>query len=137
MGLRRDLARAFVEIQMQAAVGGGEIDPAKRRLLWDVSSVFGVSRAELAQMEALLRGQLGGVRGGEQISLESAYHSLGVATDAENSVIKTAYRRLMSQHHPDKLVAKGLPESMMTIAEQKTREIRAAYDRIKEHRQIK
>ncbi|MYK68382.1 MAG: co-chaperone DjlA, partial [Gammaproteobacteria bacterium] len=37
-------------------------------------------------------------------------------------------------HHPDQLVAKGLPEEMMKIATQRTHEIRQAYERIKEHR---
>ena len=49
-------------------------------------------------------------------------------TDKE---IKRAYRRLLSQHHPDKLVAKGLPEEMMTIAKEKTQEIISAYELIK------
>jgi DnaJ like chaperone protein len=40
----------------------------------------------------------------------------------------------MNQHHPDKLVAKGLPEEMMKLAAQKTDEIRKAYERIKEVR---
>ena len=48
--------------------------------------------------------------------------------------MKRAYRRLMSQHHPDKLVAKGLPEEMMKMAAQKTDEIRKAYERVKETR---
>jgi hypothetical protein len=47
------------------------------------------------------------------------------ASDAE---VKLAYRRLMNQHHPDKLRARGMPESMIPIAEAKTREIRAAWD---------
>jgi DnaJ like chaperone protein len=37
----------------------------------------------------------------------------------------------MNQHHPDKMVAKGLPEEMMKLAQQKTIEIRQAYDQIK------
>ena len=48
--------------------------------------------------------------------------------------MKKAYRRLISQHHPDKLVAKGLPEEMMTIAKEKTQKIRKAYETIKEAR---
>ena len=43
-------------------------------------------------------------------------------------------RRLMNQHHPDKLVAKGLPEEMIDIATQKTQDIKAAYELIKKHR---
>jgi DnaJ like chaperone protein len=37
----------------------------------------------------------------------------------------------MSQHHPDKLVSKGLPEEMMRLAAQKTREIREAYEQVR------
>jgi DnaJ like chaperone protein len=40
----------------------------------------------------------------------------------------------MNQHHPDKLIAKGLPEEMMQLAKEKTQEIQAAYDRVKEAR---
>ena len=43
----------------------------------------------------------------------------------------------MNQHHPDKLVARGMPDSMMEVAKERTREIRAAYERIKEQRGIK
>ena len=136
-GNRRDLPRAFIEIQLQAAIGGGEIDAAKRRLLWEVASLIGVSRAELAQVEALLRGRVGPDTAAGTASLDDAYAALGIGRNASDSAIKAAYRRLMSQHHPDKLVARGLPESMLTIAEEKTREIRAAYDRIKADRNIK
>jgi DnaJ like chaperone protein len=37
----------------------------------------------------------------------------------------------MSQHHPDKLVSKGLPEEMMKLATAKAQEIKGAYERIK------
>lgn len=47
---------------------------------------------------------------------------------ASDSEVKRAYRRLISQHHPDKLVAKGLPEEMMTMAKEKTQKIRKAYE---------
>jgi DnaJ like chaperone protein len=43
----------------------------------------------------------------------------------------------MNQHHPDKLVAKGLPDSMLEMAKERTREIRAAYDMIKKNRNIR
>ena len=62
------------------------------------------------------------------------YEVLGVGRDAESGEIKRAYRRLISQHHPDKLVAKGLPQEMMKMATQKTHEIRQAYEQVKEKR---
>ncbi|MCS5544926.1 MAG: DnaJ domain-containing protein, partial [Gammaproteobacteria bacterium] len=48
--------------------------------------------------------------------------------------LKRAYRRLLAQHHPDKLVGKGLPEEMKKIANEKTQEIISAYELIKKHR---
>jgi len=50
-------------------------------------------------------------------------------TDAAG--IKRAYRKLISQNHPDKLAARGLPESMRAVAEERSREINSAYDLIK------
>jgi DnaJ like chaperone protein len=138
IGERADLCRAFVEIQLQAAIGGGDIDNAKRQRLWEVARALGIGRVELAQIEALIRAQ-GREATREQgaLSLDAAYRVLGLEAGASDKDVKTAYRRLMNQHHPDKLVSRGLPESMVTLAEQKTREIRAAYERIKTQRRFK
>lgn len=121
LGHNRDLMRAFVEIQVRAAVGGSDITQAKRQLLWEVARELGVGRAELAQMEALMR----------------AYGVLGIEPVCSDTEVKAAYRRLMNLHHPDKLIAKGLSESMTTRAEQRTHEIRAAYEQIKAMRAFK
>jgi DnaJ like chaperone protein len=139
IGGRSDLARAFVQIQLQAAVGVGQIGAEKRQLLWRVASALGVGRAEVAQIEALARAyeQRGTRESTESVNLEDAYRVLGVAANASNGEIKTAYRRLMNQHHPDKLVARGLPESMAGVAEQKTLEIRAAYETVKARRRFR
>ena len=40
----------------------------------------------------------------------------------------------MSEHHPDKLIAKGMPEDMIKLATEKSQDIRAAYDLIRRHR---
>ena len=73
---------------------------------------------------------------GGRISLGDAYSVLNVDENASDAEVKKSYRRLMAQHHPDKLVAKGLPEEMMKIATQRTQEIRQAYERIKKHRNL-
>jgi DnaJ like chaperone protein len=139
IGARGDLARAFVQIQVQAAVGAGHVGAEKRQVLWRVANALGVTRAELAQIEAFVRNH---ERGGAPQpsaaeSLAAAYRVLGVSESVSNDEVKTAYRRLMNQHHPDKLVARGLPESMIGVAEQKTQEVRAAYERIKTQRGFK
>jgi DnaJ like chaperone protein len=136
---REDLARAFVQIQLQSAVGAGHIGTEKRQALWRVANALGVTRAELAQLEAIVRGVAGGgaAQPTRAESLAEAYRVLGVSVSASDDEVKTAYRRLMNQHHPDKLVARGLPESMIGVAEQKTHEVRTAYERIKTQRGFK
>jgi DnaJ like chaperone protein len=135
LGGRRELRRAFVETQLQALVASGGLDKAKRELLWSIARRLGLGRVELAQIEALVRAYgRGSVESRRRQDLTEAYRVLGVEPTAEVKAIKLAYRRLMSQHHPDKLVSRGLPESMRANAEQRTREIRAAYERIKAQR---
>ena len=68
------------------------------------------------------------------VILANAYEMLSVSPGDSDAEVKKAYRRLMSQHHPDKLVAKGLPEEMMKLATEKTQEIKAAYEVIQTHR---
>jgi len=69
-----------------------------------------------------------------QSTLQDAYGVLGVASTASVAEIKKAYRRLMNQHHPDKLASRGLPEGMVKMAKEKTQQIRAAYDLIRQER---
>ena len=136
-----DLIRAFLEIQMELALSKGTIKPRERDLLWRIADMLGVGRVELAQMEAVLRAQRSfrDNRSGlqRQSALEEAYKALGIDAQASDQAVKTAYRRLMNEHHPDKLVARGLPDSMMEVAKERTREIRSAYELIKEHRNMK
>lgn len=135
LGTRRTLRRAFLEIQMEAALAAGPLGAETRELLWRIASALDLSRVELAQVEALLR--LGRRFGGEhgarplQPSAADAYRVLGLEPGASDDQVKLAYRRLMNQHHPDKLRSRGMPESMIPVAEAKTREIRAAWDTLR------
>lgn len=65
-----------------------------------------------------------------QSSLAAAYAILEVTPDATRQEIKCAYRKLMSRNHPDKLIAQGLPEAMIKIANDKTQKITKAYEEI-------
>jgi DnaJ like chaperone protein len=138
---RPELTRAFLEIQMEIIVSKRSVAPAERKALWQIAHVLGVGRVELTQLEAIFRAQrtFGAGQYAKQPhnALAEAYKALGIEANATEREIKTAYRRLMNQHHPDKLQAKGLPDSMMEAAKERTREIRAAYEKVKEHRNIK
>jgi len=92
-----------------------------------------IAEREAEQKEA--HPDAGGARA--EAELGEAYRALGVEPDASDKEVKTAYRRLMNQHHPDKLVSRGLPDSMLESAKERTREIRAAYELIRERRGIR
>lgn len=63
-------------------------------------------------------------------NLDHAYALLEVTPETNKQEIKKAYRRLLSRNHPDKLIAQGLPEAMIKIANDKTQKIMKAYELI-------
>ena len=69
-------------------------------------------------------------------ALDDAYKALGVTKESSDQEIKRAYRKLMSQYHPDKLMGQGLPEDMIKVATAQAQEIQAAYDLIKKSRNM-
>lgn len=134
----RPLLVMFLQVQCAAIAGDGNVHPAEHQLLVRIARDLGLSEADVAQLEALLRASAGSYVGPgaapSRNKLEDAYAALGVDPSMSDAEIKKTYRRLMSQNHPDKLAGKGLPESMRQMAEERTREISTAYAIIKEAR---
>lgn len=131
------LVRMFIEVQLQAVLADGRIDPAEEVVLRHVASYLGLSLRDFDRLEEFLRAAQEGRAPGsmsKEDELKNAYHVLGVGADASDAVVKKAYRRLMNQHHPDKLASKGLPEEMLKLAEEKTAKISNAYELIKQDR---
>lgn len=145
---RFDLIRMFLEIQLQAAFADGELHPNERTVLFVIAEELGISRIQFEQFLAMMEGgrhfdgqhqQYGHYqgRGQQRATLADACKVLGVNEQDDATTIKRAYRKLMSEHHPDKLVAKGLPPEMMELAKQKTQSIQSAYDLIKKEKGFK
>ncbi|USQ14554.1 co-chaperone DjlA [Legionella lytica] len=63
-------------------------------------------------------------------NLDYAYALMEVSPSASKQEVKRAYRRLLSRNHPDKLIAKGLPQEMIKVANEKTQKIVKAYELI-------
>jgi DnaJ like chaperone protein len=145
---RPELTRVFLEIQVRAALEGVDMQGAARNAIQRVAELLEVSRLELAHMEAVLRLRReqfranGGANGGQRgqaapkssMRLDAAYQVLEVDPKASNEEVSKAYRRQLSKHHPDKLKANGLPESMLEHAKQRTQQIIEAFELIKSAR---
>jgi DnaJ like chaperone protein len=112
--------------------------PAEKEVLVNICGHLGIPVFQLDRLEEMLRAGFG--RGGYETgvsaktTLEDAYTILGVDASVSDTELKKTYRRLMSQHHPDKLVSKGLPEEMIKDATEKTQQIRAAYEQVRKSR---
>ncbi|MDH5408039.1 MAG: co-chaperone DjlA [Gammaproteobacteria bacterium] len=143
---QRNLIQMFMEVLLHAAYADGVIKPQEEKLLKHIAHMLRISPAQLARLEAMVQAQQsfhqgsGGHRHTAKPNknlLNEAYIVLGVTKSASDAEIKKAYRRQMNQHHPDKLVARGMPEEMIKMATEKTQEIKAAYDTIQKARQNK
>lgn len=141
-GRKTALLQMFVEIQLQAVYADGIKNPSEEKILRHICSVLGYPVVLLTQLESML---FASQRSRQSYSsnnsyanstsaLKDAYKIIGVSDTATDAEVKKAYRRLMNQNHPDKLISKGLPEEMIEIATNKTQEIQKAYDLILENR---
>jgi DnaJ like chaperone protein len=149
---RRDILQVYLEILIQAAYVDGKLDKAEQTILENVARYMGFKENDLLYLlsvfEAELRfrqGQTGQGRGQQsrqqrsnsysaQQSLADAYKILGCQASDDDKTVKKAYRKLMGENHPDKLVSKGLPKQALELAKNKTQDIQAAYEMIKEKR---
>lgn len=150
---RRDIMQVFLEILIQAAYADGKLHSEEQRVLETAARILGFRENELLYLlsiyEAEQRFRQGRGQAGQQHyrqrqqkqaaygrneSLDDAYRILGVKKSDSAADIKKAYRKLMSEHHPDKLVSKGLPKQAMEIAKAKTQDIQAAYELIKQQK---
>lgn len=110
------------------AMADNVLHPAEREYLRRVSGIFGFSAAEFERLIGL---------GSGSSSQTDPWQVLGISADADDGEIKIAYRRLAKEHHPDRLIAQGLPEEMVEKANERMAAINVAYDQICKERDLR
>lgn len=155
-GEHPELKGMLLEMLADAALADGPATLAERDVFSRIGRMLGVSHADIEHLlhRSGARWQGADAAGGKhqqrQRSTGSSsrgstratttpdpYAVLGLAPGASADEIKRAYRKEISRHHPDKLASQGLPKEMIVVAEEKTREIRTAYDSLRKKHQIR
>ena len=108
------------------AMADGLFHPNEERFLAAVAKQFGISEIEFSYIKAR--------HGGSK--KESPYDVLGVTPGISNDALRTHYRRLVLENHPDKMVARGVPSECVSMATKKIAAINAAYEAVAKERHI-
>lgn len=136
----------FIDIQYKAATADGQSTKKQQEVLHQIQVQLGLASPNFGF------GGFGFNAGGQQhsssyagsqrqrrqytarkpqsMSADAAYQLLDVDKSADQPTVKKAYRRQLGANHPDRLIAKGLPEEMIKVANQKTQKIKEAYTAI-------
>jgi len=143
-----NLARQLLNYLLSLALADGSLSAQEETVLRQIASGLGISRNLFDQLIRMIRAQTqfkgygegqGGysqARPSRADELATAYEALGVEAGASDAAVKKAYRKLMSENHPDKLMGQGMPEDMIKLATERSQEIQTAYELIRKQRGI-
>jgi DnaJ like chaperone protein len=137
-GHTRNLREVLLVYLIVLALADGHFHPAEEALLTELGGYLGYGPEAFKRMIEMVLNQshFGSATVARATALEDAYKALGVTRESTDAEIKRAYRKLMSQYHPDKLMGQGVPDDMITMATEQAKEIQLAYDLIKKSRNI-
>jgi DnaJ like chaperone protein len=136
-GKTRNLKQVLLVYLIVLAFADGHFHPAEQALLMQIAARLGYDEAAFRQIldMVLNQAQLGAGQANPVEALNEAYKALGVTRDSTDAEIKRAYRKLISQYHPDKLMGQGVPEDMIKMATEQAKDVQLAYDLIKKSRE--
>jgi DnaJ like chaperone protein len=103
------------------ALADGNFHPNEEKYLHSVAGIFGFSEDDWTRIRASHLGP----------DQADPYVILGVKADDSDAAIKKAYRQLVRENHPDKLIAEGMPEEFVQLANEKIATINDAYDKLR------
>lgn len=129
-GHTRSLREVLLVYLVGFALADEQLHPAEEAVLAEMAACLGYDRATYRRLVDMVLNQshFAGGPGHGKAALEDAYKALGVTQESTDQEVKRAYRKLISQYHPDKLIGQGLPDDMIAMATEKAKEIQVAYD---------
>lgn len=131
-GHTKDLKQVLLVYLIVMAHADGHFHPHEEALLTQIAGNLGYDQAAFRHLLEMVVNQshFGSGQANSEQAIDDAYKALGVTRDSTDAEVKRAYRKLMSQYHPDKLMGQGVPEDMIKVATEQAKDIQLAYDLI-------
>lgn len=120
---QHDLHASLVDMLFQIALADNEFHPAEEAMIRTVASILSIPSHELDAIRARY-----------VADTKQAYAVLGLSAEASDDEVKSTYRRLVQEYHPDRIVSQGMPEEFVEYATTRFQEIQAAWDAIRRER---
>ncbi|MEM9423660.1 MAG: co-chaperone DjlA, partial [Spirochaetota bacterium] len=125
---RSAILQQFFYTLVGMAAADGHVSRAENVVLREIAEALGFGETILRQAYSQFQ------MGGQSVQLETVYEVLGVSPQASDNEVRSAYRKLVKETHPDKLVQDGLPPEMKASAEKRFHEIQEAWEQVRKQR---
>ena len=116
-----DMLEAMLDVLVRMALADGALHPHERALLERAARIFGLDLERFAH-----------VVGQHRQDFDRHYHTLGLEPGASMAEVKRAHRKLVTEVHPDKVIARGMPEEFVKVAQERFQAVQTAYEAIRE-----
>ncbi len=117
------LLLSFFDLLFQIAAADGTLHPAEEEALKKVKDIFKISNKQYGDIKAVYFKDF-----------DKYYKILNCTSQSSNEEIKSSYKKLVKDYHPDTIISKGLPEEFINFASNRFREIQESYEKIRQER---
>ncbi len=117
------LLHSFFDLLFKIAAADGKLHPAEETALKNIQNIFRINDRQYEDIKAVYFKDL-----------DRYYKILHCTPESSNEEIKSNYKKLVKDFHPDKIISKGLPEEFIDFAESRFREIQESYEKIQKER---
>lgn len=117
------LLLSFLDLLVKIAAADGKLHPAEEAALKRVKDIFKISDSQFENIKAVYFRDF-----------DKYYKILNCTPQCSNQEIKSNYKKLVKDFHPDTIISKGLPEEFIDFASNRFREIQESYEKIRQER---
>jgi len=122
-GVQPALLLSFLDLLFRIAAADGKFHPAEETALKAIKNIFNVSDRQFEDIKAVYFKDF-----------DKYYKMLNCSPESSNEEIKSNYKKLVKEFHPDKIISKGLPEEFVDFASKRFQEIQESYEKIRQER---